>query len=152
MPMPKQARHFAIRQIIESKAIANQDDLRKELKKRGFNVTQATLSRDLHELGVGRISSGDHSRYVLQTTVEVASVRPFVGAEVTSIDANEGMIVIKTLPGFASAVGEFIDTQKHPDIIGTLAGDNTLLVIPKSHKKTNALRTLLTTQLFEGTR
>src|SRR5437867_13408203 len=105
--MQKQPRQFAIKEIIAGKAIASQDALRLELKKRGFEVTQATLSRDLRELGVGRVSSGVGSHYVLQPEAEVELLRPVVGAQVLSLRANESLIVIRTLPGCANAVGEF---------------------------------------------
>ncbi len=148
--MEKTARQFTIKQIIDRKEIANQDDLRVELKKRGCDVTQATLSRDLKELGVGRIASGGGARYVLQPAAEVQILRPLVGAEVLSIRSNESMIVVRTLPGCANVVGEFLDALRHPDIIGTLAGDNTLLIIPQSQHKTKQLLKFLQDKLIEG--
>ena len=148
--MSKNPRHFTIKEIIDTLPISNQDELRVELKKRGFKVTQATLSRDLRELGVGRVASGDGARYVLQPAAEVQMLRSLVGAEVLSISSNESMIVVRTLPGCANVVGEFLDAQKHPDIIGTLAGDNTLLVIPQSQKKTKQLLIFLKEKLIEG--
>ena len=149
--MTKQARHFAIKDIINAKPIANQDVLRLELKKRRCAVTQATLSRDLAELGVGRMVSADGARYVLQSSAaEVQVLKPVVGTQVTSIRSNENMIVVKTLPGCASIVGEFLDIQPHRDIIGTVAGDNTLLVIPASRKKTTHVVQFLKEKLIEG--
>ncbi len=148
--MNKHSRHFTIKEIINSKAVPNQDELRLELKRRGHDVTQATLSRDLKELGVGRISTSDGAKYVMPQESEVKILRPVVGAEVVSIQSNESMIVIKTLPGCANVVGEFLDVLKSPDIIGTIAGDNTLLVIPKSQSKTKQLETLLKEKLIEG--
>src|SRR5881628_2424886 len=107
--MTKQARHFTIKEIISSKPIANQDLLRLELKKRRCAVTQATLSRDLAELGVGRMTSAEGPRYVLQPgATEVQVLKPVVGTQVLSILSNENLIVVKTLPGCASIVGEFI--------------------------------------------
>jgi transcriptional regulator of arginine metabolism len=144
--MKKQTRLYTIKEIINLKDVANQDELRLELKKRGFDVTQATLSRDLKELGVGRIGS----RYVLPQESEVQILRPVVGAEVVSIQSNENVIVVKTLPGCANVVGEFLDALKNPDVIGTLAGDNTLLVIPKSQRKTKELEKYLKEKLIEG--
>ena len=148
--MDKHVRHYTIKEIINTLQIANQDELRLELKRRGFSVTQATLSRDLKELGIGRMTSDIGMRYVLQPVAEVQILRPLVGAEVLSIKSNESVIVVRTLPGCANVVGEFLDAQKHPDIIGTLAGDNTLLVIPQSQKKTKELLTFLKEKLIEG--
>src|SRR5207247_1340683 len=93
-----------------------QDLLRLELKKRRCAVTQATLSRDLAELGVGRMTSAEGPRYVLQPgATEVQVLKPVVGTQVLSILSNENLIVVKTLPGCASIVGEFIDVQPHPE-------------------------------------
>src|SRR5437867_7162632 len=148
--MVKHARQFAIRELIVSKPISSQDELRVELKKRGFGVTQATLSRDLKELGVGRVASAEGVHYVLQPVGEAQILRPLVGAQVLSISANESMIVVKTLPGSASVVGEYIDTLHDGIIIGTIAGDNTLLVIPESQKKTSQVLQILKEKLIEG--
>ena len=146
----KHARHYAIREAINAKPIANQDELRMELVRRKFRVTQATLSRDLKELGVGRVVTADGARYVLRPDAEVQVLRPLVGTQVISIAANEGLIVVKTLPGCANIVGEFLDVQQNGDIIGTVAGDNTLLVIPSSQKKTPKVLQVLKEKLIEG--
>lgn len=145
----KYARHYTIRKILESSPIPNQDKLRKELRKHGFEVTQATLSRDLRELGVGRTPSNDGNMY--ETRQEsVRSLAPLIGGEVVSINSNENLIVVITLPGCANTIGEFIDIQKHAGIIGTIAGDNTLLVIPSSVKKIKQVLKFLEKLLFEG--
>ncbi len=149
--MEKQARHFAIKEIISGSVVSNQDELRHKLKGRGFSVTQATLSRDLKELGVARVSSGDVLKYVIQPAVsETQILRPLVGAQIVSIRQNEAMIVIRTLPGSASVVAEYLDTLSNADIIGTLAGDNTLLVIPSSQAKTPRVVAFLKHSLIEG--
>lgn len=146
----KYARHFAIREILESSTIPSQDKLRKELQKQGFKVTQATLSRDLKELGVSRSPSNQGTKYVAQQPESVRSLAPLIGEEVVLIHGNENIIVVITLPGCASVVGEYIDVQKSPDIIGTIAGDNTLLVIPSSVKKISKVSKFLKEKLIEG--
>jgi transcriptional regulator of arginine metabolism len=148
--MTKQARLYAIREIVATKQIGSQDGLRRELKKRGCVVTQATLSRDMKELGVSRIVSASGGHYAMQATGEVQALRPLVNAEILSIDANESMIVVHTLPGCANTVGEFIDVQRHPHVIGTVAGDNTLLIIPGSQRKTKQVLQFLKNKLIEG--
>lgn len=147
--MTKQARHFAIKQIIGKRAIGHQDELRHELRKSGYSVTQATLSRDLKELGVGRVAFDDGMKYVLQPAAETQILKPLVGAQVISINSNEGIAVVRTLPGSASVVGEFLDTLNNRDIIGTIAGDNTLLVIPKSQRRTSSIVKFLKHKLIE---
>ena len=134
----KAKRHFAIKEIILSKAIPSQEDLCVDLKKRGFDITQATLSRDLKELGVDRIHSEDGMRYVLSTEGEERKMKSLIGFEVTSIDANEAMIVIRTLPGRAPGVASFLDSLHHPHLLGTVAGDDTVVVLPSTIKKIHA--------------
>lgn len=147
--MTKQARLHTIKEIISSRAIASQDELRRELKKRRCDVTQATLSRDMKELGMIWIASPDGSRYALQPAGEMRALRPLVTAEILSIEHNEALIVVHTLPGCANTVGEYIDVQKHPDVIGTVAGDNTLLVIPRSQRRTALVMQFLKHKLIE---
>ncbi len=148
--MDKQSRHYAIREIISAKPIASQDDLRVELRRRGCVVTQATLSRDMKDLGVVRVATDEGSRYTLQPAAGAQALRPIVGAEVLAIVANENMIVVRTLPGCANTVGEFIDMQKHDAILGTVAGDNTLLVIPTSQRQTKNIVEFLKNKLIRG--
>lgn len=148
--MTKNARHFAIKEILATRTITSQEDLRRELGKRGFRVTQATLSRDMKELGVSRIARNGTLQYSIPAASEAASLRPIVGAEVVGIDANEFLIVVHTLPGAAHTVGEYVDVQQSDDILGTVAGDNTLLVIPASATKTRQVATYLKHILIEG--
>ncbi len=147
----KHARQYAIKEVIISTEVSSQDDLRHALRKRGFHVTQSTLSRDLKELGVGWVTSGERGRYVFQPAAsETAILRPFVGSQVLSMNANESAIVIRTLPACANVVAEFVDSLRNTDIIGTIAGDNTLLIIPQSHKKTKHIMEFLKAKLIEG--
>jgi transcriptional regulator of arginine metabolism len=148
--LTKQARQFAIKDVILTKSIGTQEALRRALGRRGFRVTQATLSRDMNDLRVSRLTQGGTPRYVLQVTSDAGIMKPIVGAEVVSITANEALIVVTTLPGCANTVGEYIDIQKHADIIGTVAGDNTLLVVPASVKKTQKVLRFLIQTLTEG--
>ncbi len=148
--MTKQERQFAIKEIISTTVIASQSDLQRELRRRGVRVTQATLSRDMRELGVSRAAVSGRARYTLQPVSEVQILRPLVGAEVLSIDANESLIVIHTLPACANTVAEFLDVQSNTDIIGTVAGDNTLMVIPRSHRRTKDVLQFLKHKLIEG--
>ncbi len=146
----KQARQYAIKELITSSQLPSQDRLRKELKRRGIVATQATLSRDLKELGANLALAGGKRVYVLQPETEVQSLRPIVGAEVLSITANESVIVVRTLPGCAATIGEYVDLMKNPDIIGTVAGDNTLLVVPAAQRRTAMVLEFLKNTLIEG--
>lgn len=141
--MNKQGRQFAIKQIITHQAISSQDDLCRALQQAGFAVTQATMSRDIKELGIARVNTAGGVRYVLHVESEERRVASLIGYEIESIDANENMIVIKTLPGRAQGVAEIIDSMHYPAILGTLAGDNTIFVTPASVGKIDDVLKLL---------
>jgi transcriptional regulator of arginine metabolism len=130
--MNKQNRHFTIKHIITHQAIASQDELCQALRKAGFDVTQATLSRDMKELGIARVNTTDGVRYVLHVESEERRLTSLIGYEIESIDANENIVVIKTLPGRAQGVAEIVDNMHHPAILGTIAGDNTIFVSPSA--------------------
>jgi transcriptional regulator of arginine metabolism len=148
--MNKQRRHFAIKEVIAKKHVGSQEELCDELRKAGFEVTQATLSRDLKELGVIRVHTDSGPRYALHNEGKEQKLKSFIGYEIDSIEANEAVVIIKTMSGFASGVAEFIDSLRHPEILGTIAGDNTIMVIPKSTKKIPAVIKLLKETLLES--
>lgn len=150
--MKKQSRHFAIKQVITHQAIGSQEELCKALQAAGFDVTQATLSRDLKELGIVRVSTPEGVRYVLHTESEERRLRPFIGYEVESIDSNESLIVVKTLPGRAQGVAEIIDGLHHPSILGTIAGDNTIFVTPSAGSSPADVLKLLSGLMMEEKR
>lgn len=133
--MEKQSRHMAIKQLITTRPIRSQEELRKELGRAGWKVTQATLSRDLRELGVVRLTMPEGMRYVLHPESEDRRMAAFLGYEVEWVEANEALIVIRTLPGRAQGVAEVLDSLHLPDVLGTLAGDNTIFVTPRSATK-----------------
>lgn len=137
--MKKLQRHLAIKQLLASRAVSTQEDLARYLRLARVKVTQATLSRDLKELGVARLSGSGGHRYELHSDLDDQRVRPLLGFEVEEIIANEQMIVIKTLPGRAQGVAEVIDSFKLPDVLGTIAGDNTIFVSPRSVRRLKSL-------------
>ncbi len=145
----KGERLYAIREIIDSRPIASQDELRRRLRARGIEVTQATLSRDMKELGVLWVSRADGGTYELPGE-ESRLPASTPALQVLSIVANECLVVVHTLPGSASIIGEYIDHRKVRDIIGTVAGDNTLLVVPRSARKTNDVVNTLKSLLIKG--
>lgn len=133
--MDKNKRHFIIKQVIAEKAITTQGELMAELRKRGIRTTQATLSRDMKELGIAWVYRSNGARYMLNIEQEEERLTPLIGLEIERIEANESTIVVKTLPGRAQGVAESIDHLRLPSVLGTLAGDNTILVLPRSVKK-----------------
>ena len=145
----KMQRHRAIIAIIESIVVATQEHLARELRKRGVRVTQATLSRDLAELGLVRIHTPEGLRYAVQ---RAAAPQPriapaLVGSEVIAIVANESLIVLRTEPGCAQSVAAFLDAARLADILGTIAGDDTIIVAPRAAARIRPLMKLLRERL-----
>ena len=130
--MNKVNRQIAIKQIISEQTIGSQEELCTALHKNRFDITQATLSRDLKELGIVRNNSSKGLRYELNPANEERRLQSFIGYEVEQVSANESLVVIKTLPGRAQGVAEIIDSLHIPLILGTIAGDNTIFVTPTS--------------------
>ncbi len=141
--MNKPQRLFTIKEIILHQSVGSQDELASMLKKRGYDVTQATLSRDLAELGVVRTHTDNGMRYQLSDAQDEQQFMPIISREVISIERNEMMIVIRTLPGRAPGVASFLDSQRNQLILGTLAGDDTVFVTPSSVKKISGVETFI---------
>jgi transcriptional regulator of arginine metabolism len=133
--MEKQQRHLAIKQIIANRTINTQGELASAMRKEGFRTTQATLSRDMKELGIAWVYTPSGAKYMLHPEREEERLTSLIGMEVEHIEANETTVVIKTLPGRAQGVAEIIDHLRLPSVLGTLAGDNTVFVLPRSIKK-----------------
>lgn len=128
-------RHSIIKSLIASRDISNQTELVRELKAKKIEVTQATLSRDLVELGIIRMPTEEGYRYELRTSSPEPVLRGFTSEEVISIKANENLVVIRTFPGRAQGVAFLLDSKTDLEILGTIAGDDTILIVPKSSKQ-----------------
>ncbi|AYO30693.1 MAG: transcriptional regulator of arginine metabolism [Thermoanaerobacteraceae bacterium] len=128
----KAKRHMKIREIIKEKPIETQEELAEELRKQGFNVTQATVSRDIKELRLIKVLR-DNEHYCYAEPDRSAFISDkllrMLRESIISIASSENLIVIKTLSGTASAAAEAIDGLNWDEIIGTIAGDNTILVV-----------------------
>lgn len=132
----KVSRQKKIQEIIESRQIETQSELALELKKQGFQVTQATISRDIKELGLIKIPTGPNSsKYSMPIRVApgnmVERMKRMFRDNVIRVDFSENLIVIRTLPGSAQAVASCIDHMEWEEILGTVAGDDTILLIIK---------------------
>jgi len=132
-----QKRHSQIKNLILSQEISNQTQLQKVLKQQKIKVTQATLSRDLAELGIARVPTSHGYIYKLNSSGPEQTFNSRIADEIISIKNNECIIVVTTYPGRAQGVAEYIDRLADRDIIGTLAGDNTIIIVPHSIKKIN---------------
>lgn len=129
--MSKPKRHQAIRELVQTHRVASQEQLRELLEERGFDVTQATLSRDIRELRLIKVHDTDAAHYTLppeswDNAPALTRLLPalFLGAEGTG-----NLLVVKTMVGGAQAVAEAIDWEEWPEVLGTLAGDDTILLI-----------------------
>ncbi|HHW02672.1 MAG TPA: arginine repressor [Thermoanaerobacterales bacterium] len=131
----KAKRHMKIREIIKEKPIETQEELAEELRNQGFNVTQATVSRDIKELRLIKVLR-DNKHYCYAEPERSAFISDkllrMLRESIISIAYSENLIVIKTLSGTAPAAAEAIDGLNWSEIIGTIAGDNTILVIASS--------------------
>lgn len=137
--MSKAKRHIKIRELISEYDIETQDELVDRLKELGFNVTQATVSRDIKEMHLIKIpSSSGKYKYSLPTNqrynAEEKLKRRLMEAFV-SIDQAANFIVLKTLPGNANAIGALIDELDWEEIMGTICGDDTCLILCRTEKK-----------------
>lgn len=132
----KARRHKVIREIIENQNIETQFQLTDELKKYGFQVTQATISRDIKELGLIKVVSGENSfRYSLPSGVVIGnnfdrSKRMFRD-NVTKVLYAENFVIVKTLPGVGSGIASCLDGLGWPEILGSVAGDDTVFAMVK---------------------
>jgi transcriptional regulator of arginine metabolism len=130
-----QKRHAVIKSLISGRDIPSQTHLAKALRSEGIKVTQATLSRDLTELGIVRVPYDGGHRYELRPTGAENALKVHLAEEILSVESNECQIVLKTFPGRAAGVAVMLDKQEDPDILGTIAGDDTVLVLPRSVKR-----------------
>lgn len=133
--MVKYKRQARILKIIDEKDIKTHSELIDELEKSGFNVTQATVSRDIKELGLVKVHRGKGSVYAPSDTAGGMDAK--IGAisdTVKSIDYANNCVVVKTYPGMASAVAASVDASMRGDILGSVAGDDTLLIITRNEE------------------
>lgn len=138
----KNKRQLAIISIINEKPIKTHEQIVSELEKRGFNVTQATVSRDIKELCLIKKPDGVYA--VADTLVVDNGYQAFTNS-VTSVEYACNMIVIKTSPGLASAVAAFVDTNIGREIMGSIAGDDTIFIVLKSEETAKYVCTKLRT-------
>ncbi|OIJ20317.1 arginine repressor [Anaerobacillus alkalidiazotrophicus] len=136
--MNKGQRHIKIREIIANNEIETQDDLVDNLKNAGYNVTQATVSRDIKELHLVKVPMLDgRYKYSLPADQRFNPLQKLKRSLMdcfVSIDQTNNLIVMKTLPGNANAVGALIDNLDWNEILGTICGDDTILIICRTNE------------------
>ena len=143
----KDRRLEAIKMIISGKEVGSQEEVLNELRKEGFTLTQATLSRDLKQLKVAKAASmnGKYVYVLPNETMYRRSHKPLSAGEMLSnpgflsINFSGNLGVIKTRPGYASSIAYNIDNCTVPEILGTIAGDDTIIIVLREGVDHNAL-------------
>jgi transcriptional regulator of arginine metabolism len=128
--MNKTLRHRAILEALKQGPVANQEGLQRALRKRGFKVGQATLSRDIHELNLSKTSAG----YALPVGEGAAGlalppVQRLIREFVLDVRAAQNLLVVKTIIGSAQPVAAALDEQEWEEVVGTIAGDDAILIV-----------------------
>jgi transcriptional regulator of arginine metabolism len=143
-------RQSQILELIDKDAVTSQEALREQLQARGISVTQATLSRDLGQMGlVKRAGDGAYTRPGAERSGAVMGeqMRKAVTALVRSFERVDAMIVVRTDPGQANGLAVLIDRTKMPEVAGTLAGDDTILLVCRGVDNATAMEHKLNTMV-----
>ena len=128
----KRQRQQALLELIRDERLGSQEEIRDRLAKLGHRATQSTISRDLEELGLVRARDGGVARYVVATEEEPhprIPVEALLREFCLSVDGSGNLLVLKTMPGTANAVASGMDQAPIPGVLGTVAGDDTILVV-----------------------
>ncbi|MFN9205079.1 MAG: arginine repressor [Gemmatimonas sp.] len=133
----KHARQQAIREIVAAHAVASQEELRRRLATRGWDVTQSTLSRDLRELRLARIPDATgRALYAFPegatSEIVLARLERMLPELLTGVEGVQVLVVARTMKSGAQPVAELLDQLEWPDVAGTIAGDDTVLIICRS--------------------
>jgi transcriptional regulator of arginine metabolism len=139
--MSKLSRHKAILELLDAGPVTSQEELQKLLHRRGVEAGQATLSRDIRELGLVK-SAGGYSvpgREAPGTETDLPSVDRLVREFVTSVRTAQNLLVTKTSIGSAQPVAAALDEENWPEAIGTIAGDDTILIVCESNRAAGRL-------------
>jgi transcriptional regulator of arginine metabolism len=150
----KSRRQTAIRDLVEHQAVHSQEELRQHLATRGFDVTQATLSRDIKELGlVKRAADGAYQPAGAEGATPAAAAVALSRAlseYLLGVEISEQLLVVKTGPGQAQLLALAIDRARLPEVMGTIAGDDTILVICRDGRSAQVARRTLEELAAEG--
>ena len=139
----KAKRQALIREIVENQSIHTQEELADALREHGMVVTQATVSRDIKEMHLLKVLSEEGGyRYATMDKSEQGMNERLIrmlSDSVVDMSSANNLIVIHTLPGSAHVAGEAVDSLRWPEVLGTIAGDNTILVIVRSNEDVDAV-------------
>ena len=137
MSTPKQDRQATILEVVSSHVVDSQEELRRLLRQRGWDVTQATLSRDLRELRLVRVPTADGPRYApagggSPDAGEKAALEGLLPSLVIGVDGVGELLVVRTVTGGAQPVAHALDSEGWPEVLGTIGGDDTILLVCRS--------------------
>ena len=139
----KRNRQEAILRVISQYEVETQQELAQRLKEEGFEVTQATVSRDIRDMKLSKMPTGEgHQKYVRFHNDEKHLSGKYVNVlkeGFVSIDMAQNILVVKTVSGMAMAVAAAIDAMKYPEIVGTIAGDDTIMMAVRTVEDTKSL-------------
>lgn len=138
----KRNRQEAILRVISQYEVETQQELAQRLKEEGFEVTQATVSRDIRDMKLSKMPTGEgHQKYVRFHNDEKHLSGKYVNVlkeGFVSIDMAQNILVVKTVSGMAMAVAAAIDAMKYPEIVGSIAGDDTIMMAVRTVEDTKA--------------
>lgn len=140
----KARRHMKIQELISKEPVHTQEELAEKLREAGFDVTQATVSRDIKELGLIKIpTSDDEYRYAIPGEKHPSNLherlKRMLRETVVSINDSENLVLIRTIPGNAHALASLLDNSNWEEVIGTVAGDDTILLVIKPKEAVSAV-------------
>ena len=144
--MTKSFRQGQILKLIRSRGIFTQDELARALKESGIETTQVTLSRDIRELGLVKTASGYREMDRAEPALQFATLATEF---LRDVRIAQNQVVLKTAPGHASSVAVALDDEEWPEVAGTIAGDDTILVICPDNSTADAVRKKLMAMLGE---
>ena len=143
----KTQRHASIIRIVRRERVGSQEHLRELLQAEGFDVTQATLSRDIRDLGLAKVGAPDGGSHYAAPPEGGVTLKPqleqLLPTMLASVDGVGPLLVLKTAIGAAQALGSALDDAGWSEVIGTIAGDDAVLVITKSERARRAIGTRL---------
>ena len=138
--MTKPARQKAILEVVEQGPVANQEHLQRALRKRGCQVGQATLSRDIHELGLVKTAEGyARSQVVAMPEPALPPVSRLVREFALDVLPAQNLLIVKTTVGSAQPVAAALDETDWPELVGTIAGDDTILIVCPDREQARTL-------------
>ncbi len=137
----KQNRHQKIVEIVSKYRVQTQEELISHLNDSGFNVTQATVSRDIRELSLSKVSQNGSYCYALPKIEGDSSedkYRKMLKDSIIEVNYAQNIVIVKTYPGMANAAAAALDAANHDEIMGTLAGDDTIFIVVSDQETAQA--------------